>query len=61
MQISRKALTAHEQIPGLTKTEFIKCPLRIVITDLFMFECDKLKRKLMKQNLHLFLTISMQL
>ena len=33
-EISRKASTPHEQIPGLTKTEFIKCALRIVITDL---------------------------
>ena len=32
-------ITKLATIPGLPKTEFIKCPLRmIVITDLFMFE-----------------------
>ena len=42
-------ITKLATIPGLTKTEFKMCPLRIVITDLFMFECDTFKRKLMSQ------------
>ena len=46
VDISKKASTAHEQIPGLTKTEFIKCPLRTVTTDLFIFESDIFKWKL---------------
>ena len=32
-------------IPGLTKTEFTKCPFRIVTTDLLIFESDIFKRK----------------
>ena len=38
-------VTKLATVKGLTKTEFIKCPLRIVISDLFMFECDIFKRK----------------
>ena len=31
---------------ALTKPEFIKCPLRIVNTDFFMFECDIFKKEI---------------